>query len=82
MSHFRDRTIWTRIILFFLGLFLFEGREEGREREREKASSPILGNFADIFSRSVDFSIELLIEAFNRKTGLKFTGLTFVAITI
>lgn len=30
----------------------------------------------DIFSRSVDFSIELLIEAFNRKIGLKFPGLT------
>lgn len=30
----------------------------------------------------MDFSIELLIEAFNRKTGLKFPGLTFVAITI
>lgn len=81
MSHFRDRTIWTRIFLFFffLGLFLFERREE---RKREKGSSPILGNFMDIFRRSVDFSIELLIEAFNRKTGLKFPGLTFVAITI
>lgn len=58
-------------------------KEERREeREREKGSSPILGNFADIFRKSVDFSIELLIEAFNRKTGLKFPGLTFVAITI
>lgn len=71
-SHYLD----AYFSFFFLGLFLFEGREEGREREREKGSSPILGNFADIFRRFVDFSIELLIEAFNRKTGLKFPGLT------